>query len=122
MTEVQLIEIAIGGVSGLIYGGAIYLKRRQEGEPFDGIKLAGSVIIGGSVGAAIASTGVMVTESAVTTALVFGADMGFTSLIESGFRYVYRKLTGGQETQSKRIVSMEREMDRLKKLERDGKL
>ena len=120
MTDIQLVEVAIGGVSGLIYGGAIYLKRRQEGEPFDGVKLAGSVVIGGSVGVAIASTGVLVTESTVTTALVFGADMGFTGLIESGFRYIYRKLTGTPET--KKLAAMEREMDRLKKLEQEGKL
>ncbi len=96
MTDVLVVDIAIGGVSGLIYGGAIYLKRRQEGEAFSGIKLAGSVIIGGAVGAAVASSGVQVGESAVTTALTFGADMGFTGLIESGLRWLYRSVKGSE--------------------------
>jgi hypothetical protein len=60
MAEILLTDVLIGAVSGAVLGGSIYLKRRQEGETFDGIKFAGTVVIGAVVGVGLASSGMAV--------------------------------------------------------------
>ena len=99
MVEVLLVDVAVGGVAGAIYGGASYFKK-QEGvnpEPFDPVKFGGTVIIGAVVGVAIANSGSQVTDSAIMDGIMIGATMGFTSIIENGLRAIYRFFKGPAE-------------------------
>lgn len=97
MVEVLLVDVAVGGVAGAIYGGAAYFKQRegQTPEPFDPIKLGTTVIIGAAVGVAVANAGMQVSENVIGNGLMIGATMGFTSLVENALKTVYRAFAGG---------------------------
>jgi len=99
MVEVLLVDVAVGGIAGAIYGGASYFKKREgtNPEPFDPYKLLGTVVIGAGVGVALANSGMAVTDNTITEGLMFGATMGFTSLIENAFRAIYRFFKGPAE-------------------------
>ncbi len=88
------IDMAVGALSGAIYGGANYLKKRQQGEAFDVPKFGGSVIIGAGVGVGVANLGLMVGENTVSDALVMAATMGFTGIIENVLRAMFRAIKG----------------------------
>jgi len=99
MVEVMLIDVAVGGVAGAIYGGAAYFKQRegQNPEPFDPVKLGSTVIIGAAVGVAVANAGMQVSESVIGNGLMVGATMGFTALVENALKTVYRAFAGAGE-------------------------
>jgi len=96
MVEVILVDIAVGGVAGAIYGGAAYFKQREGSnpEPFSPVKLGTTVIIGAAVGVAVANAGMQVSESVISNGLMIGATMGFTSLVENILKTMYRAITG----------------------------
>jgi len=99
MVEVMLIDVAIGGVAGAIYGGAAYFKQRegQSPEPFDPVKLGTTVVIGAAVGVAVANAGMQVSESVIGNGLMVGATMGFTALIENAIKTLWRAFAGAGE-------------------------
>ena len=98
MSDTIFVDLAIGGITDAIYGSASYFKKQegQSPEPFDPMKFGGTVIIGGAVGVALASSGMQVTDSLVQNGLLVGTTMGFTALIENGLRGIYRMFKGGE--------------------------
>lgn len=97
MADLILVDLVVGGVAGAVYGGAVYFKKNEGApEPFDAMKFGGTVIIGGAVGVALASSGMQVTDSLVQNGLLVGTTMGFTALIENGLRGIYRMFKGGE--------------------------
>jgi len=99
MVEVILVDIAVGGVAGAIYGGAAYFKQREGSnpEPFSPVKLGTTVIIGAAVGVAVANAGMQVSESVIGNGLMVGATMGFTVLIENAIKTLWRAVAGTGE-------------------------
>ena len=99
MVEVILVDIAVGGVAGAIYGGAAYFKQREGSnpEPFSPVKLGTTVIIGAAVGIAVANAGMQVSESVIGNGLMVGATMGFTALIENAIKTLWRAFAGAGE-------------------------
>jgi len=93
MDQIYL-DLVTGAFSGAIYAGAVYLKNRQQGEPFDGSKFGSSVLVGAVVGLGVANLGQQITESVVSNAIMMAATMGLTGLTENILKTVYRYLTG----------------------------
>ncbi len=91
--------IAYGAIGGAAYGYEIYRKKKAADpalEP-DYPKLAGTMLIGAAVGASIASTGKEVDLVSVEGALIVGAEIGITALVENTIRWITRSLKPAPE-------------------------
>lgn len=89
---IPYLELVIGALAGMIYGGAAYFKQREGPNPeeFDPLKLISTMIIGAVVGLALANTGAQASASAIENGLLIGTTMGFTALVENILKTIWR--------------------------------
>lgn len=81
-----------GAVAGAVFALLAYLKQMPtEHEPFDMLKAAPTIILGGCIGGMLAFAGTPVSEESISIQMaVYGS---LTVAIEYGVKFVYRALT-----------------------------
>lgn len=89
----ELVEFLIPMLSAAVYALAFYLKRYQEdGVAFDFVKFGSTLILGLVIGVVSVYSGIGV--SSETVIAQFAAYAGFTAVIESVIKMLWRAISG----------------------------
>ena len=87
----SLIPYVTGAISGLLYGGTVYFKKRDPKKKFDLKKIAPTLVIGAIAGVMLASQGLAVTGANLESSIVMLTGAGFTVIVENLLKKLYRK-------------------------------
>lgn len=89
--ETQVVEALVGAAAAAIYAALWYLRKRENnGEDFNRIKFASTVLVGAVVGLIFGLSGMDVTQETILAAMA--ANAGVVALVEPVLKMLFHRL------------------------------